>query len=213
MENEMAAAAPSEQSKPSRSPDVFEVLSAAVQARMSGFMSSNVPLFTTDAEQLYEQYLAELPFEQRQIHACHACRHFIEKYGGLVTVNDSGATTTVLWDGDGAPELYRPAVQAMARTVSKASITGVFVSSEKVWGRPVTGQFKHFGIEPQTAYVWSSLVKSAYQAAAEKGQDFPMVMAAIQEFPLPAVEQAVTVLTAEALYRSEKCLGVAQWFE
>jgi hypothetical protein len=35
----------------------------------------------------------------------------------------------------------------------------------------------------------------------------------LNEFPLPVVEQAVNILQAEALYRSEKCLGVAQWLK
>jgi hypothetical protein len=168
-------------------------------------------LFTTNAEGLWDAFLGAMPPEQRQYHTCHACRHFIERFGGLVTIDASGLTTPAVWNEDDAPELYKPAVNAMERMVRRAGVSGVFLSSEPVWGTPVTGIWHHFSVKPQEHMLFRRVTLTANQAMAEKREDFNTLIRGLNEFTLPVIEQALNLLRTESLYRSEKVLGPALW--
>lgn len=189
---------------------------ARVQARFEANVSGGAPVFQTDATNLWELYLGSfLGPVDRQYHNCHACRHFIERFGGLVTIGNrvqqDGSTTPAIWDELDAPEAYKPAVAAMARAVKRAKVTGVFLSSDAVWGTPETGVWHHLAVKPPASMVHKSRTVTAFQAAAAKAEDFKTVMHALNEFTQPHLEQALVLLRTESLYRSEKVLGQAEW--
>jgi hypothetical protein len=180
------------------------------------------PLFTTDATGLFEAYLSALPSANRQYHTCHCCRHFIERFGGLVVIEDDGVARTALWDAVGVPSYYRPGVEAMSRLVRKAAVTGVFLSSETLWGVPESpknakhggaGTWSHFHVTPPRAMVYRSRfdLLTAGQAMAAKREDRGTVARALGEFDLATVSTAVKILRSDALYRSEKVLGAGEW--
>lgn len=170
------------------------------------------PLFTTDAEGLWEMYLDsfETP-EERQYHNCHACRQFIERFGGLVTIWHDGMTTPAIWDEEVANDTYKPALAVMARAVRRAKVTGVFIPSETTLGTPITGVWQHLAVRVPAGMVFKRTTQTAGQAMAEKREDFKAVMHALGEFTQQHIETALTLLKADALYRSEKVLGQAQW--
>lgn len=182
-----------------------------VSQRFALNTSQGEPLFTTDAADLFAAYLDALPPQWRQHHTCHACRHFIERFGHLVTIDVNGRTSPAIWAAQDAPELYRASIEAIERIVRKAKVTGVFLSSEPVWGQPTTGIWQHLSVKPAVARIFKRTVLTAGQAMAEKREDFGTVMRALSEFSLPVIEQAVALLEADALYRSEKVLGPAKW--
>ena len=170
------------------------------------------PLFTTDVENLWELYLDSFvdPAE-RQHHNCHACRRFVERFGPLVTIGADGVTTPVMWHEDDAQVNTRPAMVAMVRAVRRAKVTGVFLSSDAVWGTPDTGVWRHMAVLPHPRMMFGRATQTAGQAMAEKREDFKTVMNALNEFTLTHLETALTLLKSEALYRSEKVLGQAEW--
>ena len=94
-------------------------------------------LFTTDAGGLNDLYLDALPSE-RQVHNCHACRHFIERFGGLVTIADDGRLAAAMWLPEEMPDFYAASFEAMATCLSKTRVTGAFLSDLTVWGTPVS---------------------------------------------------------------------------
>ena len=170
------------------------------------------PLFMTDAEDLWGVYLGSFadPTEL-QYHNCHACRKFVERFGGLVTVDAAGMTAPAIWHEDDAPDAYKPAISAMARLVRKAKVTGVFLSSDRVWGTPETGVWNHLAVTPPAAILHKRATQTEGQAMAEKSEDFKAVMHTLNEFTQPHLELALTLLKTDALYRSEKVLGQAEW--
>lgn len=170
------------------------------------------PLFTTSAEGLWAAYLDTFSGpEERQYHTCHACRQFVERFGSLAVIDESGKVAPAIWNEDDAPELYRPAIAAMARKVRRANVTGVFLSSEPVWGTPETGVWHHLSVTPPASILFRRATQTAGQAMAEKREDFKTVMQALNEFTQPMIEQALTLLRTDSLYRSEKVLGQAEW--
>lgn len=179
------------------------------------------PVFETDVnvEALWGAYIHTFhPGSERQYHNCTACRHFIQRFGGLVLISDNGgATKPLFW----TPSLLRSAeivgptmvdaLANMAILVREARVTGVFLSGESKWGQPVTGPWRHLGITVDRRRMFKHPLMTAGQAMAAKRHNFETVKAALSEYTLPQLEQAVQVCESDQLYRGEKVLASAQW--
>jgi hypothetical protein len=165
--------------------------------------------FTTDISNVWDLYLQHLPEAARQQYNCATCRKFIQTYGGLVCILPDGRTESALWND--APEFFQPVINALKREVERASVTGVFIPEQAVYGKPETGQWQHLAIQIPADKIWQSLVKTAFQASAEKREDFKILQNGLTSFPLTAVKQALKLLRSDNLYRSEHVLGVAEW--
>lgn len=169
-------------------------------------------LFRTDAEDLFDVYLDKLPSD-RQYHNCNTCKSFFNHYGGLVTINENSITRSALWEEQDAPDFYKEAIAEVARLVRRAKVTGVFLSKEAVWGKPVTGTWTHFAVTPPPALLHRHPIDTPGQAMAAKLEDYRAVQRALAEFGRHVIEQALTLLETESLYRSEKVIGPARWLK
>lgn len=175
--------------------------------RMQRRFSEARTLFTTDAE-LWDAYLGSFPEETRQWHNCSACRHFIQRFGGLVTIGEDGRTESALWSAEDAPFDHAEAVDAMLAKIRRAKVTGVFLAKSADLGQAVTGQWTHFAVH---ATPYRNALLTAGQAMAAKREDFGTVQRALDEWSAPVIATALTLLRSDALYRSEKVLGQAEW--
>jgi len=194
--------------------DVYSQLLESVASRFQRLTTGSTggALFSTDTTGLFDRFLAALPPEIRQEYTCGTCRKFFERYGGLVRVSDVGRLVPVMWDPDFKLAPFAEAVRSLVSAVSSARITGLFLSEEIRWGRPLTGKWPHFAVGPSRSFVFTpSAVMSVSQVIAEKRQDYQTLVAGLKAFPSELVAQARSLLTMESLYRSEKCLGVAEW--
>jgi hypothetical protein len=169
------------------------------------------PLFTTNAEGLFSAYLDALPPEHKQHHRCHACRNFVERFGGLVTILERGLTCPAIWNADDAPGFYRPAIKAMERIVMRAKVTGVFLSSLSPWGQPETGVWHHLSVITPASLVFKSRTQTAGQTMAAIRENYLNLVRALEEFSEPVLSQALTLLRSESLYRSEHVIGPAEF--
>ena len=109
--------------------DGYPQFLAATRRRAETYFGVKVPLFETDAVGLFDLFLANLPADQRQHYNCHACRRFVERFGGLVCVGEGGSLVSLMWDPEAVPVFFRESVSTMARSVRAAKITGVFLGS------------------------------------------------------------------------------------
>lgn len=181
-------------------------LLAGVRATFS--RTTGRPLFQTSAEGMTDLYLGNLGAE-RQVHTCSACRRFLENFGSLATIADDGFATSALWDADAVPDFYRPAVAAMASAVSRAKVTGVFLSSEATWGTPNTGAWTHLAV-PSPAVHRHALL-TAGQKMAAKREDYQTVARALADFSPELIAEALRLLEADHLARSDKFVVPLQW--
>ena len=189
--------------------DGYEEFEQSIRKSMEAL--GNEPIFQTNATGLWELYLAGIPEASRQYYNCHACRRFVESYGGLVTISPDGETRSVMWQGDDIPEIFRPSVNAMRQAVEKAKVVGVFLSKEKILGTPVTGEWTHMhAILPRA---FQEGLHTVDEIMAEKKADFVLLKKSMAQYPVEAINQALLLLKADALYRSEKVLGVAEWYK
>jgi len=167
------------------------------------------PIFTTDAEGLWDAYLAASPEHDRQHRNCHACRHFVERFGGLAIIGAEGAIVSALW-APGAPDEYSAASDELARIVARANVTGVFISSDKTLGTPTTGPWSHLSTPNPAPYKARGLL-NASQAAAAKLEELGMLSRGLAEFQVDVVRMAHSHLTNGSLFRSEKHVAAAKW--
>lgn len=198
--------------------DQYGAFLASLQTRYDAAMAGGARLFTTTATGLFDAFLAVLPEDRRQHYKCHACKRFVERFGGLVTISLDGAVEPIMWNCGTVPLIFRSSVNAMSRAVVKARVTGVFLCEEKTWGMPNNKSAKppyvwrHMAVVPPASIVHKpSPIQSTEQAAAEKLQEYEMLCRGLDEFPIEIVRQAHALLTTGNLYRSEKCIGVAKW--
>lgn len=190
----------------------YDVFLAALQNSVLAKVLGN-KLFMTDAQSLWKVYLRSFPIAQRQHYDCHACRQFIDKFGGLVVINEDGAQVPALWTlgWDGKKEAAPLFSRRLFNTVREAAVTGVFYSSESIWGEPLTHGWRHMAFVPPAEHIFEHQLATARQASAEKLEDFKNVARALAEFSTDTMDKAVTLLKTDALYRSEKVPGQAEW--
>lgn len=197
---------------------LFELVLAERIASTSG------PFFTTDADPvaLWNAYLDGIPDQHRQHYNCRCCQRFIQRYGGLVTVNkDTGDTTPVLWMLADVPEFFLTSVAALQKLVRRARVNGVFVwgANETTWGTPRTRDKKHgegfawshlHGVPRERP--WVLVVQTAEQRAASLLEERGMLCRALADYSLAATEQALRVLKADTLRGAEKARECGEWF-
>jgi hypothetical protein len=167
------------------------------------------PIFRTNVEGLFDKFLDNLPSD-RQHYTCKCCRLFVEKYGGLVQINDEGLLMPILWNGE-YPGFFQNAASEMWSAVAKSSVTSIFINAENTWGKPQTGDWTHMHAFP--TFVHEHPTKTAFQLEAEKTQDFGILKHGLHDYPIVLAAQALRILEApDALPSAVKCLGVAKWF-
>lgn len=189
-----------------------ELLTGIRQEFDKSTKDGSTPLFTTNAGDLYDLLLDGIPEEARQHYNCNACRHFVSQYGGLVKIDEkTGKQTPVMWP-EKAPDFFSEAVKKIRRKVSASTVTGVFITSERQLGTPVTGSWEHMAVKVPEPMVHRKRLKNAFQEAAEKAEDYGLLASAIGKYRTETVETAVNLLRSEALYRSKNVLGMAEWF-
>lgn len=192
----------------------YNTLRLDIQSRFAEVSRSSAPLFTTEApDNLFDIFLFCLPEgDVRQYYTCTACRNFINRFGGLVTVGPRGDRFSALWPHE-APPLFSDAVRAIRSRAMTAPISGVLVSSDVKLGQPTTGPWSHFAVElPRQRLYTPTRIKSLEAAQAEKIQEFQMLKRALSDFKEENVQKALGWLKAGQIPRSERFVSIVEWF-
>jgi hypothetical protein len=204
-----------EVSKGNKDDAVYTKYLKAVEGRFLNLVQDGQePIFTTGlvGEDLWKIYLENLPLEDVQYCTCHACRRFISTYGGLVFINEDGSLTSAFWDPAIAQERDQASVSALKKTVESAKVSGVFLSEDRQWGTPVTGDWIHLGVIRPRSQVYHHRIKTAHAEMANKRQNYQQVIRGLLNFPLGVLNQAIALLEADTLEQEEHVLPGLRWF-
>lgn len=196
----------------SRLDDRYEEFEQGIINHFNSLVNKDTPIFTTNAESLWETYLNNLSIEGRQHYNCGCCKHFIEKYGNLVIVREDGTLESAIWPSN-APPFFKKSAMQLRKIINESRINGVFISDNRILGTPQTGIWSHLHISLPKQKINKSRLKTANQLMAEKLEDNRMLNRALQEYSLETINQSVALLETESVYRGDKCLGVAKWFK
>lgn len=171
-----------------------------------------LPVFHTDAE-CWTLYLGSFDDPViRQYHNCNCCRTFINRYGSLAIITPEGELVPALWHVSDAPDLYAPAVAAMANAVRRAKVTGVFKSSDRTWGQHEAGGWTHLSVTPPAGLVYTGRAKSAHEVAAALAQDHSLLRRALTEFSPGVVTKVQELVSSGHLRRANLIEGQLAWF-
>ena len=195
----------------SRDSDGYEHLLTSIRDSFDDTIATNEPLFTTAIDNLYDIFLNNLPEEARQHYNCRACRQFVNRYGGLVTIDDEGYIHPVMWRGS-IPEFFHDASTEVRLAIMDSKVDGVFLTSDKRLGVDKSGEWTHMYVDIPKNRLHKNLIHNEWQAMAQKKQDYLMLLNAFTKYNQSTIEAAVNLLQSNTLYRSEKVLGIAEWF-
>lgn len=168
------------------------------------------PVFTTAICKgtLWNLFLEGIDPAHRQYYNCHCCRHFIERFGGLVYITEEGETTPVLWNPSGVNSFFKKSVQLLFGYVSHSNVNGVFYHNELVWGTPATKEWTHLHGPCRGVFKADASVKMS-----EKLEEFKMLKNGLAYYDKEVIDTAVQLLNSDALYRSEKAAQFATWLQ
>lgn len=183
-----------------------------VQQSFGDCTNGQTVLFQTDATGLWDAYLGAFPPSHRQLHNCHACRRFIETYGGVVSIDEHGDTYPVMWyNGDEGGDFYAPVFNHLDWIVAKAKVVSPFFTDKIVWGEPGAGEYRHLSVKPNKAFVHRDRLLTPFQATAVAKEDYRIVLAGLADFSAATIDDALRLLNAETLRQSEKFVAPLQW--
>lgn len=200
--------------------DHYEAFLASVRDKFAHAVRGGTPLFTTNVAEhgdLFDAFLGELPADRRQHYTCRACRAFVNRYGGLVTISADGIAMSALWHPGTVPDFFVTAVAVLAGMVRRSKVTGVFLSKDPEWGTVSNtgvkppGEWFHLAVQPPFSMLHRSVLLSAEQKMAERKEEHGMLQRGLADFPIEVVRKAHALLTTGALNRSEKHIGAAKW--
>jgi hypothetical protein len=195
--------------------DGYHIFEASLQKHFDKAVASGRKLFTTDVEGLYELYLSKLPTTKEgtvQHYTCHACRQFLERFGGLVTIDEDGIARSAIFDEGIVPDFFVDAVIAMRFAVLQSNVNGVFIPDARVAGTPKTGEWTHLHIKLPQEMTNKSVLRNSYQMQAAKREDFNVLRRVSSQNNVETVDQVIALLKSETVYRGERYVPAAEWF-
>jgi len=195
--------------------DGYREFLQSVKVNFKHSLDKGYKLFTTDVEgSLYDLFLMVLPKEARQHYNCNSCRHFINRFGGLVTIDEKGLPHSAMWNEQLVPDFFKPVVEKLRTRVEMSKVTGIFISSDSTLGHPMTNGWAHLSVELPNSEIYKDRysLKTAGQMMAEKREDFIMLQNALAKYVMSTIETAYELLKSENLARSEKTGGICKWF-
>jgi hypothetical protein len=95
-------------------PDDYPLFLQMLRARFARITQTPRPLFTTDTPGLEPLFLEALPTEVRARYTCRACLRFIDRYGGLATIDEDGRAHPLFWEPEDVPEFFKNAALRLA---------------------------------------------------------------------------------------------------
>lgn len=186
----------------------FKVMAGAIAERVETAIEVNDRrIFTVDTEGLWQVYLdaIEDPVERQGLN-CHCYHDFIRRYGGLVSLSDTGVTRSIVWGylPEGLPDHYYVAVRALREAVDARPVKGEFLWKNGRWGTVEAGGFTHFHVS--TSQGRGVLTLTDNQEMAARREDHKYLSAAVGLMKPELVERAVGMLEAGELIRSDTLL-------
>ena len=200
----------------------FDKLSQAVHATFHSRMAEHGPnLFATTQprnDRLSTAYRMGFPVEEQQHHNCTCCRHFFDRFGGLVFITAQGDAVPALWDSSNVPAEYLASVQALEKKVKRQSVNGFFYTEHHDWGTPVTPVFREGTNEQIANWTHHTAPAVAHHIVPENHigtlegefqQAFDALEKAVTNFSIETLSAALNVL--KATQGCEKWTGQVEW--
>ncbi len=177
------------------------------QAYLDAFPPGTNPIFRTNTE-----------------HDCSCCRNFVKNISNVVAFDATGQFQTIWDDWEFLPEPYRTVSQAMAYFVAgkhlQGGLTSVFRSAEPSYGAEHTKELHENGSVHRWSHFHTGRIipyffrgKEADAARGKYRTNQQTLMRALTELTPEAVDQVLSLIDANALYRGEEKRDIVANFQ
>lgn len=193
----------------------YEELIENIKKTFASKLKDNVktPLFRTSVSDLFDTFLYYLPDACKQEYTCRACKHFVDRFGGLVFIKEDGTTESAIWNVENIPGMFIEPITQMKEIVESAQVQDIFVSDYVDLGTYDTNGFHHFSVKLPRVMINTSRVKNASQVSAEKAEDYGMLKRALEKYSMSQIDQALNLLESGSLYRGSSYVAMCKWFK
>lgn len=193
----------------------YEALVDNIKKTFASKLKDNVktPLFRTSVSDLFDTFLYYLPDACKQEYTCRACKHFVDRFGGLVFIKEDGTTESAIWNVENIPGMFIEPITQMKEIVESAQVQDIFVSDYVDLGTYDTNGFHHFSVKLPIVMINTSRVKNASQVSAEKAEDYGMLKRALEKYSMSQIDQALNLLESGSLYRGSSYVAMCKWFK
>lgn len=201
---------------PAREHDGYNELLKSIRDRFSSLANSDTKrmLYTTDGtKDLYDILLRSIPEEARQHYNCNTCRHFVNKYGGLVVIDQTtGAQSPVMWDPDVASDFFKPAVMEIWKTVHRAKVNGVFATSQIELGHATTGPWNHMAVNTPEYIRYTRRADSVNERIAAVSENRRLLAQSLAKYSLDVIRAALNLIQSGQIAGASIIKANAEWF-
>lgn len=203
-------------SKKDREFDEYDKLLEMMRSEFNEICSiTDGHLYCTDATDLYQVFLDNLPKDAVQHYTCNVCRRFVNKYGRLVTIMENGELIPAIWPEYG-PGIFDAAVAAVREHLTtKAKVISVFYTDRTDLGTPQTGEWCHMSVNLNNRLLMKAH-PGVYGNCGEKisasQNDYATVWRAINDYSIDVVREAMKLINSGALFRSDKVRNTCSAF-
>lgn len=198
----------------------FHIFASAVNARFQSMSTGE--LYTVDAGDLFETYLAAFPagtnplYRVRTEFDCSCCKNFVRNIGHVVSIRD-GVVSTV-WSGlDDLPYPFYAVAATLDNVVRQLPINGIYRTEQRRYGAQRTTSF-----EPGTAvhewnHFWCDIPERNRPAHPDKERGdantaAQMFRRALDELSVSACLTVVELIAEGSLYRGAEKLPLVRAF-
>jgi len=188
----------------------FRKFANAVNEQFQNMSKDSRILFEVayDKDRLWETYLESFPNGTNEIyitnteHDCSACRHFIKRFGGVVSIKDGKMES--IWDIDIDGE-YGVVAKAMSNYIHSLPVEGVHLEKDPVVGTKRTGgtAFYHFFAE-----IPNGLRLNTYRSVADIQGEYRdsknVFMRSLGEITLESLDTVLDLIASNTLYKGNE---------
>lgn len=209
---------------------MFHIFAAAVNRRFQT-MTDHRELYTVDAGDLFETYLAAFPagtnplFRTRTEFDCSCCKNFVRNIGHVVAID--GESVMTVWDEAAltAPYPFADVAGRMADVVRQMPITGIYRTTEHKYGAQRTVEAKPGEPAREWNHFWCDVPERNRPARPDQERGDANTTAqvfrrALNELSIGALETVLELIDVSSLYRgAEKrplvtqFLDMRRWYE
>lgn len=100
-------------------------------------------MFTVTTNGLWDIYLRSIPAAMRQYYTCTDCRHFIQRFGGIVTILPDGTVKSAVWPNN---QVFFSIGQLLKKEVESRPVSGIVVSNDDWLGVPQSNGWNHLSV-------------------------------------------------------------------
>jgi hypothetical protein len=171
-------------------------------------MSRGKKLFKVNTiKPLFEIYLENIQENARQHYNCRSCKHFFERFGNLVIIDDNFNVVSAIWDETVVPEFWKQSVAELRKEVERSLIVSAFMPTSRLFGEVESNEWEHLHLS------FSGIVRHDDNDKYRIKESIGILERSFERFSLETVKTGYQLVATGGLYRADRVIAQADWYK